>query len=244
MRLSTALLVLASAAVALAQQAIVSTGIVIARDDSDPNAEGAEIFKHTRNHVVATGSILRRAAQSSRYEPSKQSPSRTRAGFYEFQVKATSFLGFEENRPLKKKLKLEGGIRNLEEAIKKAYDTYEINLIAKKLVELIPDRNQKPHIKQFVLSLDTINKRNAWNHVETKLINLAINLETDENGRVHVPEQNAYLYVRHLTVDSEYLKENADKLAQNIEKATASDFQAYFTSRNVFLAEEGWFDLE
>ncbi|KAF9155420.1 hypothetical protein DFQ26_009740 [Actinomortierella ambigua] len=244
MRFSTTLLVLASAAVALAQQVIVSKGLFIARDESDPNATGADIFKHPRNHVIATGSILRRAAQSSQYLPSKQDPTKTRAGFFEFQYKAASFLGFVEyDVPYKEQLKLEGGLRNLEKTILEAYESYENKYIAQQLVKLVPKKGQKDETKSYVLSLVTINKRNANNYVETKLINVALRLKTNEKGEIEVPAQNAYLNVRHFVVDATYLEKNAEKLAQNVEKATAADFKGFFSSRAVDAAE-GWFDFE
>ncbi|KAG0233502.1 hypothetical protein BGW41_001462 [Actinomortierella wolfii] len=245
MRFSTALLALASAAVAVAQHAIISKGLLIARDTSDPNAQGPDIFKYERNHLVAVCSILHRAAESSRYAPNRQDPTKVQAPFYEFQYKAASFAGFDEyENPHTYQLNLNGGLEDLEHYIKVVYHSYDQGLIAKTLAELVPKRLKNPDLKSFILSLVTVNKNNNSSIIKARLINLSIRLQTNKEGEVVIPEQKAYLYARELIADPMYLKNNAEALARHIEKTSSNDFKQYFSTRAISLEGEGWFDFE
>ncbi|KAF9159495.1 hypothetical protein DFQ26_006477 [Actinomortierella ambigua] len=58
MRISKVLLLLASATLALAQQAVVSKGILIGEDKTDKNAKGPEIYENPQNHQTAASSII------------------------------------------------------------------------------------------------------------------------------------------------------------------------------------------
>ncbi|KAF9155421.1 hypothetical protein DFQ26_009741 [Actinomortierella ambigua] len=242
MRLSNILVVLASASLALAQQAIISRGIIVAsKSDIDSDAKGEDVYKHTSNGVIAAASILRKGASLVGYNPSEQYAAYITPVFKAFEWKLTKFPGFKEPKVTYKWIDLNGGPQDLEKAVKDAYDSYDNGLLAKTLREEIPTTNQHKEIDAVGINIVSINKRRVWRHTVVKLVTLRIRIETDDEQRVTVPQQIANLVVEEYELDSHYLEDKAKKLADVIERTSARDFEHYFRTKTV-KPEVAWFD--
>ncbi|KAF9159496.1 hypothetical protein DFQ26_006478 [Actinomortierella ambigua] len=231
MRFSKVLLLLASAAtLALAQQAVVSKGILIGEDKTDKNAKGPEIYKNPRNHQSAAASIIAGVAKIQGYEPYALDPTESGKVFGRFERQFRRPPGFHAGQQDEIVLRLTSDLNQVEEAIKGAYGDIGSVSIAKALRELVPSSTKDPQAKYWVLSVVAITL-DPHENVGAKLFALFIQLNVDGDGKVTLPsEQTSYLNIANVEVDTGYMIANAAELFARFEVATTHEFEVYFTS--------------
>ncbi|KAG0260992.1 hypothetical protein DFQ27_003237 [Actinomortierella ambigua] len=230
MRISKVLLLLASATLALAQQAVVSKGILIGEDKTDKNAKGAEIYKNPQNHQSAAASIIAGVAKIQGYEPYALDPTESSKVFGRFERQFRRLPGFHAGQQDEIVLRLTSDLNQIERAIKEAYPDIGSVSIAKALRELVPSSTKHPQAKYWVLSVVAIDM-DPLGIVDAKLFALFIQLNVDGDGKVTLPsEQTSYLNIANIEVDTDYMTAHADELFARFEVATTHEFEVYFTS--------------
>ncbi|KAF9155369.1 hypothetical protein DFQ26_009753 [Actinomortierella ambigua] len=160
MRLSTGIVLLASAALALAQDAVVSLGVVHGFDYSDPNAEPLEVFKQSRNHLIAVASILQFQGKVAHYTPHKQLPAKSTKAFKTFEegVEASPLWALQATYAKWPALK-KGGLDDLQQAIAKTLPHHEYrDYIARHLTDMVPTVVHDPSLKRWALSIVAVRK--------------------------------------------------------------------------------------
>ncbi|KAF9978399.1 hypothetical protein BGZ73_002578 [Actinomortierella ambigua] len=246
MRFAKSLIVLATATLAFAQDAVVSRGLFLGFDTTSPGARGAEIFRAPRNHATAAASILSHAASQTKYAPQSQSPTKVLDPYNQFKAKVDEFPGFDNGKKFHVPLWLEGGFANLQKEIEANYLYDDKASIARQIRYAVPVVNKNENLQEWEISLVVIRQpknRPPEAAVIVELISVALQLETGENGEVQIPRQYTTLVTRRYPVNERYLEEHADVLAKNIKLTKISQFGLYFRSRDVAFSNiREWYD--
>ncbi|KAF9974624.1 hypothetical protein BGZ73_001922 [Actinomortierella ambigua] len=233
MRLSKVLFIVASAALALAQDAIVSKPIFSGKDTTNMYDSGAEIYQKIENHPSAAAALLVYAAQKTSYEPHT---SRILKAIYPYQaleMKLRKFQGFKFSET-RLQITIKSSSRGeLYEEVKKAYDGVENKAIAANIRNLVPVENPEgAALKTWLLSVPIIRRDPTFGRVTIKLARLTLRLDTDDDGKVEiVAGQEAKFVVSEFELDPRYLNEHATTLASKIPSADIGGYKLFFTSK-------------
>ncbi|KAG0220678.1 hypothetical protein BGW41_007610 [Actinomortierella wolfii] len=233
MRLSKTLLIIATATVALAKDAIISRGLFIGKDTTLPGARGLEVYEDPRNHATAAASILKYIATKSNYNPQSLPPAKAQ------EAHKTFIEDVRNSIPYYVSLKLDGGFADLQNKIEKKYPFEDKATIARQLRYAFPVYNKQNELRRWEVSLLLIRKPHPENEEDTntpvtvELISLSLELNTHANGEVDLPSQRAVLVVEPLELDAEFLKDRAQTLFDIVGVTTIKRFGEYFRSRAV-----------
>ncbi|KAF9974616.1 hypothetical protein BGZ73_001914 [Actinomortierella ambigua] len=232
MHLSKSLLVLAaSATLAYAQNVILSKGILLGEDTTDPKAHGARIYSDPRNHPTAAASMLYFSAEWFGYMPSSNPPPKSTAVFDKYESKVKAFPGFKKIDEYIEFVALNGGLDDFEDKILNGYHGYGRRAIASSLRNLIPKTNKDPTLNTWILTLPIIISRPRMD-VTVKLVRIAVHLQTDDNGKVELPGgQFAQLAITELRILPDVMKTLAENLAGKLKQTSIDKFKAYFTTK-------------
>ncbi|KAG0260984.1 hypothetical protein DFQ27_003229 [Actinomortierella ambigua] len=230
MRFSKVILLVASATLALAQQGVISKGILIGEDKTDKNAKGAEIYKNPRNHQTAASSIIVSIANALGYEPRTQDSLEAAQNYEALEESFLNLPGFEVLQQDEVELHLTGDLDQIEGAIKEGYPDLGSDSVAKALRELIPSSSKNTRIKRWLLSVVVIDL-NPQGNVCAKLFSLLLTLYVSSDGKVMLPTQQiSYLNVINSEIDSDNMAAKANTLFEEYGVTTTQEFEEYFTS--------------
>ncbi|KAF9164422.1 hypothetical protein DFQ26_001468 [Actinomortierella ambigua] len=232
MHFSKTLILLASATLAFAGDALVSRGLFEGTDTTDPHAGGSDVFEFPENHPAATGSILRGLATEVDYWPYEQPAAKMPLTYRSFVKKVETFPGFfrmpsdEQTFTVRQK-------DELYNAIEENYPYAESEAVAMAVDEMVPKRNKNPDLKQWELTAVLVNKldaREGNTEIIVSLIEVQVRLETSHRGRVHFPKQEVTMTVRRFGVIASTLESNADRYAQRFQTVDVENFTEFMTS--------------
>ncbi|KAG0233844.1 hypothetical protein BGW41_001376 [Actinomortierella wolfii] len=236
MLLAKTLIIIATATVVLAQDAIVSRGLFSGKDTTLPGARGLEVYEDPRNHATAAASILKYYAAISEYDPQSLPPAKAREAYKTFTKQARGFPGFSHSVPYTATIKLEGGFPDLQNKIEERYPFDDKVSVARELRYAFPVISKQYKLRQWEASLLLIRKPRPENEEDTntpvtvELISLRLELATHVNGNIELLPQTTVLVVERFGLDSEYLKKYAQILFGNTGVTTIKQFEKYFTS--------------
>ncbi|KAF9168042.1 hypothetical protein DFQ26_001745 [Actinomortierella ambigua] len=153
-------LVLACAAVALARDAVLSRGIFLGKDTTEPGVTPLEIYKDPVNHATAASSIIRYISEDVKFSPHNASPAELNKVYKDWKYSIVRFKGFPMGSPpMAGDIKLEGGRDKLEEQLKQRIDHIpDCEVLAREVAGMIPDYNDDRDLKVFTLSLLIVDK--------------------------------------------------------------------------------------
>ncbi|KAG0268918.1 hypothetical protein DFQ27_005358 [Actinomortierella ambigua] len=164
MYLSKAVLLLASVALALAQDAVQSKGIFLGKDTSDEKATGKAIFSEVKNHPTAAASIITALAKTMNFKPHEDGPVKSGQEFTSFSRKWESLLAFQVvEKPfcllvLPEKSSREDLLRALHYADLR--DPENQDVLAETLAGLVPETSHiKKSRQEWVMLLTAIKKK-------------------------------------------------------------------------------------
>ncbi|KAF9971561.1 hypothetical protein BGZ73_005496 [Actinomortierella ambigua] len=238
-------LVLVLATVALARDAVLSRGVFMGIDSTEKDASMVEIFKRPQNHATAAASAIRFAAESKNFRPYEMDPAKLCEHFDAWKNKITTFPGFRITRkPRPEDVNMEGGDEKLTKALHRGLRALQVpnaDGVAIEFVHLIPEKNEDRSLKRFLLSVMIIDKPEKSMKVMMRLVELHLDLETSlVSKKVTIPDQTIRLKLVEMEVDTEYMRENADTLAQRLPRSDVSEFMWMLTSPQ----RHEFFDLE
>lgn len=259
-------LILACAAVALARDAVLSRGIFLGEDTSNPEDPPEQIFAKPKNHAMAAASIMRYAGDQVRFTPHDSSPAELNKVFDDWLNAVGQFKGFRmASPPMAGELKLEGGRDKVREQLLHRIEWMsDADIIANEVAGMIPESNDDRDLKDFALNLLIIQQpeiphdggfffgggghgrypNRSKDKVLVRMLTLELKLDTAFLFKwVTVPDQTAYITYTEREVDKMYMAKNAERLAEKTEKSMTDveSMMWYFTSPKKFAFSE---DLE
>ncbi|KAF9971636.1 hypothetical protein BGZ73_005409 [Actinomortierella ambigua] len=231
MLFSKALLLLASATLALAQQAVVSKGILTSEDKTDKNAMGAEIYLFPQNHQAAVATILQTTSLTAGYHPHNQRPTEAAKTYAKFERLFPKIAGFTTVGQDEIAFEIGSDLDDLQRKIIKNYRSSDTMNIARTLRWLVPTSVEVRHAAYWAISVVAIDQVKP-KATQARLITLALRLDVDGEGEVTLPsEQTAFLNVITIDVDFHYLVNNAKLLAKTYGVSNTEKFHEFFSSQ-------------
>ncbi|KAF9161348.1 hypothetical protein DFQ26_004645 [Actinomortierella ambigua] len=203
MRFANSILLLATASVAFAFDAVISKGLWIGTDSTKPGASLEEIFANRRNHVTAVSTILQ----------------------------MYTLLSKKLKRP-RAKVFVSGELDELQAAIRQEYKHQDRELVALNLASSIPTKSRNLVGTQFVLfSLVEIFKPRTQEAVHVRLIELPLGLRIDK-GNVRLYTQDARLTTLTFEFKTKWVKGHAQEIASSYLglPITVKEFVRIFTT--------------
>ncbi|KAF9979016.1 hypothetical protein BGZ73_007117 [Actinomortierella ambigua] len=232
MRFSKAFVLLSSAALAFASDALVSRGIFAGTDSSDPRASGVDVFDNPKNHPAAAASILRALAKEADYWPNEQSAAKMQTTFGAFQKKVAAFnglfrIGFDEQTFTA------SDKDDLYNEVEASYPFAESEAVALAVYDMVPKKNRDQDLKNWDLTVAMISKleepeRGA--EVVVTLVEVRVALETSQRGRVHFPKQEVTMITQRFGVLASTLEYNAQRYADKYPTINIDKFTIFMTS--------------
>ncbi|KAG0330409.1 hypothetical protein BG000_011720 [Podila horticola] len=235
MLLLKSIFLVCSAAVVMARgnpDAVVSGGLFVGEDTTNPDASAVDIYKYPENYASAVASILQYSAVTTDYRPS-QPDATAKSGYSGFQRKASTFPGFILTANSEGDIPLDGSLIQLEEAVREEYPSTDSILIARSLRDLFPGYVEDSSLKEWVLSLVVIRKPFYSDTVTFKLVQLELTIATDKAHSTYIPEQTARLSSSEFQVNAAVLTNKADQFAEIIPRVDVQGFINYFASPKV-----------
>ncbi|KAI1291359.1 hypothetical protein EDD11_008977 [Mortierella claussenii] len=237
MLLLRSLLLVFSAAAAIAKgapNAIVSGAIFVGEDTTNKDASSTDVFRDPRNHATAAASILVYSAESANYHPSEQDdPSSLLPGHSAFESKAQGFPGFTQTILSHTDIHLNGSFTQLEKEIRDNYASSDAPLVARSLRDLIPGVVVDKSLEEWLLSLVVIRKPVSSDAVTVKIVQVLLNISSDETHTAYIPVHTAKLSNIELNVIPTVLATNAERFAKAIHTVKVPGFIDYFSSPKV-----------
>ncbi|KAF9161346.1 hypothetical protein DFQ26_004643 [Actinomortierella ambigua] len=233
MRFANSILLLATASLAFAFDAVISKGLWIGTDSTKPGVSLEKIFADRRNHVTATSSLLQYYGSDNSYVPRDMIPAKGMNSYDAFKASVQNSPAFIDVTESKVQMYADTDLEKLQEAIRSAYPYQQDgSLVALNLVSSIPSKSLTLRGTQVVLfSLVEVFKPSKQETVEVRLIELPIVLVVDDQGHVELLGHLTQLTVLTYKVDSEWLHESAPLLAEYVKKATTvKEFVQIFTT--------------
>ncbi|KAF9161347.1 hypothetical protein DFQ26_004644 [Actinomortierella ambigua] len=232
MRFANSILLLATASVAFAFDAVISKGLWVGIDSTELGASVEEIFANRRNHVTATSSLLQFYGADTSYVPWETTPEKGRYSYGEFKFSVENTPAFKKIETSTALVYVSGDLDELQEAIRQEYKHQDRQLVALNLASSIPTKSRNlGGTQQVLFSLVEIFKPRTQKAVHVRLIELPLMLRTDE-GNVRVLEQDAELVVLTFEVNTKWLQDHAQELSSEfIQVATpVKEFVQIFTT--------------
>ncbi|KAF9969193.1 hypothetical protein BGZ73_008561 [Actinomortierella ambigua] len=212
--------------------AVISKGLWIGKDRTKAGASLEQIFSDPRNHVTATSSLLQFFGADNDYIPRDLTPVKGRYNYEEFKFSVNDFPAFVRVEKIDALVYVSGNLDEFQKAIVEEYKGKDNKLVALNLRSSIPTKSHSLHGAQSVLfSLVEILKPQDDEPVTVKIFEMKLDLFTNERGVVRLQEQDATLAVYTFHVDSEYLQERSQELAEDVAKiTTVKEFAQIFTT--------------
>ncbi|KAF9969192.1 hypothetical protein BGZ73_008560 [Actinomortierella ambigua] len=232
MRFAGSIFLLAAASAAFAYDAVISKGLFIGTDSTEPGASLEQIFSRPRNHVTATCSLLQYYGHDNNYIPRNLTPVKGFTGYEAFKSAVKESPAFAEDGLLVASIEVKGDLDELQYAIREAIPYKEGQSVAVNLVSSIPTKSRSLSGTQVVLfSLVEIVKPRSQEKVTVRLVELPLVLETDAQGHVQLSRHMSQLNVIAFVVNPAWLEEHAELLAEYVKTATTyKKFVQLFTT--------------
>ncbi|KAI8351876.1 hypothetical protein B0O80DRAFT_499792 [Mortierella sp. GBAus27b] len=225
-----------TAVVVLAQReydALVSSTHFVGTDTTIPGQSGRDIFIDRRNHPSAVASILLDGANRAGFRPHHQGVITDSDVFGQYIHHTTRFPAVKPQIEYGSELKLNGDRHQLQILIEKEYHT-TVNspkAIAEALLALIPAQLPPGRENQvWVLSHTTLLSQPDQD-ITFELAYIALTLTSlPETGHVQIVPQSAHFSANAYRIDSDFVIENAHRLAERIRTHSVARFLEELTT--------------
>lgn len=217
MRFAHSLLLLCSVvAVVVKGDLATSKTIFTGVDNSDPSAQGADVFRDPRNHAKAAASIIGYSADQANFKPKEHGIQETPQAFDDFQAKASKFPGFLMQANSVRQLNLTGELNNFRDEVIKNYlpEAGKPDVAAAAFAEQIPGSSDGGSLGTRVLVLISIHGTED-NTISVAISSIRVNLSAKGDAIV-IDEQYTELRQTIFGLNRGLLTSNADALAGKI----------------------------
>ncbi|KAG0263042.1 hypothetical protein DFQ27_001974 [Actinomortierella ambigua] len=232
MRFTNPILLLDTASMAFAFDAVISKGLWIGTDSTNPGASLEEIFAHRRNHVTAVSTILQMYSLNSDFIPWKRTPQNGRHSYGSFKFMLENSPIFQKVETFTAQMFVSGDLYELQTAIRQEYKHQDRELVAFNLASSIPTKSRNLVGTHLVLfSLVEIFKPRTQEAVHVRLIELPLGLRVDK-GDVRLYNQDAKLTALTFEIKTKWVKEHAHEIASSYLglPITVKEFVQIFTT--------------
>ncbi|CAO3566691.1 unnamed protein product [Mortierella alpina] len=243
MLLFKSLLVLCAATAVLAKErfnAISSLGYLSGYDVSDPEAHGKDVFYHRKNRVSAVASIVQHLANVSDYRPAEKSLDIDPASFTRFFARLVQSPAFEKTENQIVRLDLRGTVDQLIEEVRyiledviDPVEDYPVDpMISNNFRKLLPKYLQHKDQSFWLLNQIAIQKVRYFDKLRIELTRVTLWIkETKKDKLAYIPEQVATLSRDVFTVNTKWITEHAEELAETIETVNVEQALSGLTTR-------------
>ncbi|KAF9572379.1 hypothetical protein EC968_009953 [Mortierella alpina] len=251
MLLIKSLLVICTATAVLAKDrfnAISSIGYLSGYDISDPDAHGYPVFHNRKNRVSAVAAIVQHLANVSDFTPAEK-------GYDLKPDTLTKFIrGLVKYPALKKtenqivRLDLTGPVDQLVQEVQYIFDILEKDedypvdpQIANNFRLLIPKYLQYKDQNRWLLNQVAIHKVRYFDKLRIELTRVTLWIQEDKETQLaYIPDQVATLSRDVFTVDTQWITDHAEELAEEIDTVSVEQALTAFTTKRP--RREGYVD--
>ncbi|KAF9940482.1 hypothetical protein BGZ65_006861 [Modicella reniformis] len=195
---------------------VTSKAIFTGIDNSDPKAEGAEIFRNSRNHVKAIASVLKFSADENNFKPKEHGVKETSEAYRGFNTKVNTFPGLTLKERNDEPLRFTGDREQFKEEVTAYYKSLagKSNVAAAAFVDQIPKSSDGGPLgtRELVLVSIYSDERNTV-VLDISTINVRL---SERDGAIEVDPQNTVLDQIILSVNQNVLVANAETLASKL----------------------------
>ncbi|KAF9925900.1 hypothetical protein BGZ75_005564 [Mortierella antarctica] len=242
MLLIKSILVLCTATAVLAKDrfdAFASIGYLSGYDISDPKATGSDVFFHRKNRGSAVASIVQHLANVSDFRPAEQGVDIDPSTFTQFIRGLVKFPGFEKTENQIVRLDLTGPVDQLVSEVQYIFDILEKDedypvdsQIAENFRLLVPKYLQNANQNRWLLNQVAIHKVRYFDKLRVELTRVTLWIKEDKKTNLaYIPDQVATLSRDVFTVDTHWITDNAESLAERIDTVTVEQALAGLTTK-------------
>ncbi|GJJ79147.1 hypothetical protein EMPS_11506 [Entomortierella parvispora] len=214
------LIALISATAVLAQSpanAVASGAFFVGEDTTESSVTARSMFEKPENHITAVSSVLAFAAKSVNFQPASKPAKSLVTTLDAFVERVSTFPGFITSNWVDTSIKLNGSFTQLEKMIREADDHItHLPLIARNIRDLVPGYIQDKSLKKWILSLVVLDNPEDSGNPKFKLVRVVLDLSTDKDHTVFIPEQTAKLVIVDFHANGASLIANAATLSTMI----------------------------